>query len=597
MRHITTLAFVLFLSCVFVVRCLWFDRANAQAFDESVYIASGLYYIEKQDFRINPEHPPLAKILSALPLYLQSDVRTRSDLGVSEKINQYAVGFDLLHHSSIDPDRILSLARLPSICLGAFLVALIGRWCYRLWGAYAAILGAGLAAFDPNLIAHSSVVGNDLPLTVFFFLTFYILWENRSRGSIALTSAAGLTAGLALATKYSSLILVPIIALIMVSHFLIGDLLPNRFTEPVDGRGGRTGRLMSVLLAGYLLVAAASTVVALSYLGSDVMRWFDGILWQLGHRSAGHEAYLFGDVSRHGWLSYFLFCFFYKTPLGSIILIFLGLVPNRRGPRFDIRDGIFLIFPALSLFVAISVLRVDLGLRYILPIYPFLLVVASRSAKLSFNPMYIRYTLVLTPLALTAVSSLKIAPHDLAYFNEFAGGPSHGMNLLGGSNLDWGQDLRGLREFMRRENLPMIYLSYYGTDSPASHGIHKQDLPTPWSQLARISLLPEHPGRDILAISVNNLQGCHLKNPRTYRWLLRKKPIARIGYTIYIYDLTGDADSHINLAKVYRNVGSLEAADRELQKALSCDPANPEALMMLNQTPKIGPSNLSGLPL
>src|SRR5262249_61404392 len=98
--------------------------------------------------------------------------------------------------------------------------------------------------------------------------------------------------------------------------------------------------------------------------------------------------------------------------------------------------------------------RINIGLRHILPVYPLLMVLASRLATIRLR-QGARLAVVGIPAALTAFSALRIAPHQLAYFNELIGGPSHGPAYLSDSNIDWGQDLAGLKEFMSRTGLPM----------------------------------------------------------------------------------------------------------------------------------------------
>jgi hypothetical protein len=174
-----------------------------------------------------------------------------------------------------------------------------------------------------------------------------------------------------------------------------------------------------------------------------------------------------------------------------------------------------------------------------------------------------------------------ISPHHLAYFNELAGGPAQGHRFLSDSNLDWGQDLRGLKAYMDREELPVVYLSYFGTAPPASYGIRYQFLPSFVENLQQPDLeerLPAKGGPEMLAISVVNLQGIYLsEDQEAYRWLKDRRPATTIGYSIYIYDLTGDVEAHWQLARIYakRNLPSL--ARWELNKVLNLDPSHRQA--------------------
>jgi hypothetical protein len=147
---------------------------------------------------------------------------------------------------------------------------------------------------------------------------------------------------------------------------------------------------------------------------------------------------------------------------------------------------------------------------------------------------------------------LRIAPHQLAYFNESVGGPEQGYRYLSDSNLDWGQDLKGLKAYIEREKLPIIYLSYFGTAPPAYYGIRYQDVASK-GRLTQPPLdrVPENAPRKILAISVYNLHDVSNAGDARFRWLWTRRPIAKIGYSIFVYDLTNDQEGIIKLEEIY----------------------------------------------
>ena len=145
---------------------------------------------------------------------------------------------------------------------------------------------------------------------------------------------------------------------------------------------------------------------------------------------------------------------------------------------------------------------------------------------------------LLLPLLWYPVGSLTIWPDYLAYFNELAGGADNGYRYLVDSNLDWGQDLKGLKRFMDDRGIDRIYLSYFGTDSPARYGIQYDWLPSyelenPDPSKTAIDLKRQR----YLAISVTNLQGVYMEPNTMYRWLDRYTPVAKIGYSIFVYYL------------------------------------------------------------
>ncbi len=151
-----------------------------------------------------------------------------------------------------------------------------------------------------------------------------------------------------------------------------------------------------------------------------------------------------------------------------------------------------------------------------------------------------------------------VAPHQLAYFNESVGGPERGYRYLSDSNLDWGQDLKGLKAYIEKEKLPIIYLSYFGTAPPSYYGIRYQDVaskgilgPPPPEKV------PADAPRKILAISAYNLQDVSNADDPLFRWLWTRRPIAKIGYSIFVYDLTNDQEGLIKLEETYIKRASL----------------------------------------
>jgi hypothetical protein len=201
-----------------------------------------------------------------------------------------------------------------------------------------------------------------------------------------------------------------------------------------------------------------------------------------------------------------------------------------------------LIPPAL-IFILSTQAKVNIGLRHILPVYPFLFVLASRLATVQLRRGWAVPFAIGIPIIFTAISSLRITPHQLAYFNEFVGGPDQGYRYLGDSNIDWGQDLRGLKKYMEKEKLPIIFLSYFGTAPPSEYGIRYQSV-------ARTGIHEVSPPRDkvpataarkVFAISVYNLQDISTGSSPLFRWLWLRQPIAKIGYSIFVYDLSNDA--------------------------------------------------------
>jgi Dolichyl-phosphate-mannose-protein mannosyltransferase len=573
--RVAAAALAVALLVAFVLQGLAFIRANSQTSDEAVYLAAGYYYLAAHDFRLNPEHPPFIKELSALPIYLRYPHLFDPKDPERATASQWAISQDFLYRSPVAADTLLKLGRLPNLLLGVALVALVGWWSHRLWGRGAALLGMGLAAVEPNLIAHASLATNDLGAALFMFLAVYLAWEYAQRPSWPRLAAAGLAAGLAFASKYSTVVLAGILGAIVLALVISGDRfsLPHRSSR--DDRWHL--RVLEAALPLIVIVVIASVVVAACYFFEDAGMWLNGARDVLIHLQAGQPAFFLGEYSSDGWWSYFVVAFLIKTPVASLLLIVASLLLFRAGRPLTRRDALWLLLPVAIVFAVTSRGRFSVGLRYILVVYPFLFVTASRLATVGANALARAVVLVLA-VGASALSSLRVAPHQLAYFNELVGGPNEGYRYLSDSNLDWGQDLKGLAAYVQAQQLPIIYLSYFGNLPFDVYPFRFQYVPSIGSQeRLPTDRVPATVPRELLAISVMNLHGAFFKDHDRYKWLLNTPPLIKIGYSIFVYDITRDADAHLRLAGIYAEDGLRELALSEVEKVLLSSPNDPRA--------------------
>ena len=266
-------------------------------------------------------------------------------------------------------------------------------------------------------------------------------------------------------------------------------------------------------------------------------------------------SFLLGEYSSAGFRSYFPCAFLLKTPLPALLFILTSLtlaLACRRNWNWSLP---FLIAPA-GLYFAVAIgSHINIGQRHLLPIYPFLYVLAG-----SLAPEWTRFrrpariiTAVATLLAIAVSSQIvfsplnhqkwqRVAPHYLAYFNELAGGPGKGYTELVDSNLDWGQDLKELKHWLEASNLtePM-YLCYFGTADPRYHGILHYNLPGGYRFEPQQGFDTLKPG-GLIAISATNLQGVYLSlaDRETWRQILdHSVPVGTVGYSIFLYRFTG----------------------------------------------------------
>jgi Dolichyl-phosphate-mannose-protein mannosyltransferase len=553
---------------VFAVQGWFFIQANSQTFDEAVHLTAGYSYWTTGDFRLNREHPPFIKLLCALPVYLyyrlpfEPDSQLWQEAAQGEDRAQWWISRDFLYRPGVPAHDVLALGRLPNLLLGTMLIGLIGWWSHRLWGPRAALLAMALSAFEPNLVANAGLVTTDLGVTLFMFLTLYLLWEYCLQPRRRLLVAVGVAFGLVLVTKFSCLLVAIILGAVLFAHAasnasVRGDSKQEDYKKSFLAA---FDTYIRVLFVGILLILPC-------YFFHGFSDWLFGLRTQMNQQTTGKGSFFLGEYSDGGWWSYFLISLLIKTPIGSLLLILASLCFFRAGKPLDRRTATFLLLPVVLYLLALTRLRLNIGLRYALPIYPFLFVLASRVATFRFRPGWLAAVLVGIPITATAISSMHRAPHQLAYFNELIGGPEEGYRFLSNSNVDWGQDLRGVKEYMDREDLPILYLSYYGTAVPEAYGIRYQHVPG-YGQLGvpQLDVVPDDLPHTMLAISVVNLQGVHCTDRRLFSWLLDRQPVAKIGYSIFVYDISRDAEAHRRLAHIYQDNGPAALATVELRK-------------------------------
>jgi len=545
----------LFFLLVFIVQGIFFIRANSQTIDEAMHLAAGYSYLTKRDFRIEPQNPPLIKELLALPALVAYRLPFRPDPQDWRNADGYLIGRDLLYQSKPTADQILTLSRFPNLFLGGMLVTLTGWWAYRLWGHTASMVAMALASFEPNLVGHSCLVTTDIGVTLFIFLTVYLFWEYVNQPTWRFLVATGISTGLALVAKFSAVLVIPMIALIVTGSLLTSSE-PNIPLPKEWNQNKPRHKLLQAAAVPSLIFFVALLTIPPVYLFQGFQPWLSGLYQFLTLSQEGLPAFFLGEYSWHNWWSYFPITFLIKTPVGSLVLITISLGFYRAGSRLGYRQALFLVLPVILIFLTMTQAKTNIGLRHILPIYPFLFVLASRVATLRFRPS-LALLLIGIPLVWTVISSFRIAPHQLAYFNESVGGPEQGYRYLSDSNIDWGQDLKGVKAYMDKENLPMIYLSYFGTAPPSYYDIRYQNVAgkgnLEWSPPS--DKVPATAPRKLLAISVYNLQDVSRPNDPLFRWLWVRQPVAKIGYSIFIYDLTNDPEGLMKLEEIYVKAG------------------------------------------
>ncbi len=463
-------------------------------------------------------------------------------------------------------DRLLAAGRAMVSLLGVLLGILLFCWARELFGFGVAAAVLLLYLLEPNLMAHAQLVTSDFAVTCFLFAAVYGLYRLVRRPTwLAGLGFVGAT-GLAAVSKFSA----PILALLAVL------LLATRALRDETWGTART-RARRLLFASGLLAAAfaiswsaiwaaydfryqaAPNPVAVVRLDLDAsvraqLPWVAAAVgWSERHRllpnafaqgflygrlrAEGRAAYLLGERSLEGFRLYFPVAILAKTPLALLLPLGAGAILLLGRHRPGGATSLHLLLPVALFLGAAMASNLNIGLRHVLPIYPFFLLIAGSAFAAAARRA--RALPIVLLLVLAAVESIAIRPDYLAFFNVLSGGPERGDAILVDSNLDWGQDLPGLAAWMRDNGVEHVNLSYFGTADPESYGIRCTYLPgSPFFASARIEA-PRLPG--YLAVSVTNLRGVYLNEAgrKLFAPLLAVEPVAVIGHSIRIYRVDG----------------------------------------------------------
>ena len=526
--------------------------------DEQNHLARGLALWQTGDPRLSLEHPPLVNLWSTLPIVaLLPQVRLPTDDASWEAVGgwyDFAEKMVWQYNPDIGIDRLFFLARLPILFLTLGLGLVAHRLAWMMWGKESASLALLFVLFDPNVLANGRYTTTDQGGTAFLLLATLFLWRlwqfDGWGGSRWFWTALGL--GLAFGSKLSTLVFVPIWGLMA--------MLPLYGRFP-DWRGGLK-RLLQLGTAGLLSLLVVWTLFAFEWgafkfngeglqslndLNGPMPTFWAGIEQIVGFSEGGRPSFLNGEFSLTGFPDYFWVAFKTKTPLAILVMIPLAIVVLwlRQENREKV---IFLLGTAVLYFLISLQSSLNIGYRHLLPMLPFLHVMISGlgekwKVKDEERLRITDYGLRLVPYAALLsllISTLLIHPHYLSYFNLVAGGPENGRNILIDSNIDWGQDLLRLQEWMRENGVTDVKLGWFGTADPAYYGIHYEPLPG----LGREEFYglwypppfnPEQPEPGVYAISVSNLWESHWETKITYPWFRARPPDDRVGYSILIY--------------------------------------------------------------
>lgn len=580
---------------LFSVQAIGSLREKSITFDELVYITAGYYHLRSGDFHYNVTNPPLMKMAAAAPLLLVNpSLRPLPPESIDwTDADAWVYARDFFFNNDVDPDNMLFLARLPMVLIGILIGALIYLWSGALFGRQAGWLSLFLYAFSPNMLAHTRLATQEIGLAAGVLVVTYLFWSYTERPRVRTLVALGLAFGLGMATKSTIFLVLPAFGLYLLKRaygspgFGVHEALPLvRHVPATHPRARQAVSLVGatvvvMVLAGFSLnltygfqgtiepiVARAGSPSTDGSVGSrpdseEVDRggfasvpallpsaYLEGLAYQRRLGESSPRVFFAGSIYEDGAWYLTVMAVLLKTPIPTLLLLacVVGVLVTR-GPRSDAE---WLLLAVSLVFLGVFSYMGGLSgkLRYVLPAYPLLFVLIGRLATELPRPRYSNVALGVL-CAWYAVGSSLIYPHYLAYFNESVGGPRNGYRYLVDSNLDWGQDLKGLKRYMVERGIGRIRLGYFGSADAGYYGIDYDFLPSVglaprrrgqdwWFQMRPERARPLELESGLVAVSATLLGGPSWMGRilgDAYAPLRELEPVDSVGYSILIFDI------------------------------------------------------------
>jgi len=518
--------------------------------DEQFYPGVGKYLVETGNFSLVTialqSHPPLSYYINSLFLYPSKDpIWKQSPYSLRNVVEYYGL------------DYILLITRIPIALVSLLLSFYIYKWAKELYGKKAGLFALLLYAFEPTILAHSSFTTTDIVAVAFMFIAIYYLWRYDNQQTKTRLAIAGVTLGLALLTKYSALILVPLTFAfliykyhknireintwkIIVGYFSIAFLIVwasygfqfSTISNEIHSKEKAmnfidkkySGFTKEVIITGMNIPIPATT-----YIG--------GLGYNVYHSAVGHYNYFFGEVSLEAKWYYHPIIFLSKSPIPLLIILAIlisGIIYKKKTIKW--KDEKYLIIPIIVYLIFLwFIINLNLGLRHSLPIYPFMFVLASSIISFKFKASKGKtiYKIVLTMMIIWyIVEALFILPHNLSYFNEFVGS-ENGWLYFADTDVDWGgYEVKEVGKYVRSNNITDFKFTLSLVNEYARAYIDPNLLgDKDWE------IIPGCKPKNGIYVATTS-QLTLLGNRECYKWLLNYSPVDKIGYSMFIYNIT-----------------------------------------------------------
>ena len=576
-------------------------KNDSLTMDESSHLPAGYSYLTQKDMRINPEHPPLIKDLAAFPLLFIKDIKFPSEVNdwSQERNGQWGFGNIFLFKSGNPADQMIFWGRIPMILLTVFLGFFLFKWAKELFGKRAALLALFFFTFSPTFLAHGRLVTTDVAAATGAILSIYYFLKFLKEPSYKNIILAAIAFAIAQLFKFSLILLYPLFAVIflfwiifkvdkekiknfftygikvalifVVAFILIWPVylyhvlnLPSEKIEDYAKEFLKSHPLNESIakLPLPLNINGTSDIISLMAKNPILKPWsyyFLGVFMATERAAGGNTTFFLGQVSASGWIYYFPVVYILKEPLvlhilTVIALLFLAFSMSRpfwQKPFSRFKDWIRGHFTEFAFLLWLLVYwgsslasNLNIGVRHLLPTFPFVyilvagIIISLLTSERNILLKFAKYSILVILILWQAISVVRVYPHFLSYANEIAGGPAGLYRYTVDSNLDWGQDLKRLKEWTDEEGINRIYVDYFGG---ADTEYYLEKKLRSWEGTRKPG---EFPKGNYLAVSLTFLQGGRgepvpgFTTPSGYyKWLDQYTPVKKIGNSIFVYKI------------------------------------------------------------
>lgn len=623
MKNLRFHAAALCLLLVLIAELVTSIKHQSLSWDEGDHIFAGYASWTKADFGFNPEHPPLVKELATLPL-LVMHLKPPAPKGLPFfKDEAYFEGRDLIYdNGGIEmANKIVFRARMFAAVLCVLMALLVYLAAFEIFGPLAALFSLALIVFEPNLIAHGAYVTTDMGITCFMFATIYALYRYREQPSWSRLLVLGLATGLALASKHSAVLLLPLALALACFELLLPQPGRDRIVIAREYAKAFAAAIVigvTVLWATYgFRFSAHPNGVSMTPTLADYIHLLPGFepriylalakfhllpesyIYGLGDirllsvPSMSFPTYIFGQVHAHGVPYYFPAAFAIKSTIGFMLLFAIAIYAVVSRKVTERRRIAFLtIPPAIYLLIALGT-GLNIGARHILPMYPFLAVLIGGAVVAMARVHRVWLYAALVFLGAHIVSATRSSPIYIAYSNELWGGPTQTHRYLTDSNVDWGQQLLSVKDYLDRNNIKDCWFGYFVQPYIDYHayGIPCRQLPTAGSMWTKQQIDTPSTISGTVLISASTVTGYEFGSVvlSPFQPFMNQVPVAVIDHGVNVYQGSFDTSfassfGHATRATAFFSAQNYPAALDEAQQAVAINPNVFQAQMVLADT-------------